>query len=334
MKNNDNLLKKKTKRTKNEKFKESNSKPNKKQKNSTVEFFSPNNPNKLNKIIEKLESAKTSLDIAMYTLTNIQLINTILQCLKNKVKIRIVLDYQMTQKFGYFLQDLLMNGISIKTNDNPEENMHHKFAIIDKKFVFNGSLNWSEKGVSKSHENILLLENEQIVSDFSDQFNTLWNKFNNNITLNDIQQNGKFYFEKKYLPKQYYRNFNRYRNYFDRYGYRQEQFIEDDDYYEDEEFDDDDDEGEEEEEEEEDDGYDDYSDNRYHNYRNNYSYNRYNNYRNNYSDNRYHNYRNDYRDNRYHNYRDDYRDNIYHNYRDDYDDDEDDYGGDDYGGYY
>ena len=225
----------------------------------------------------------------------------------------------MTQKFGYFLQDLLMNGISIKTNDKPEENMHHKFAIIDKKFVFNGSLNWSEKGVSKSHENILLLENEQIVSDFSDQFNTLWNKFKNDITLNDIQQNGKFYFEKKYLPRQYYRNFNRYRNYFDRYGYRQEQFIEDDGYYEDEEFDDD-----EEEEEEDDDGYDDYSDNRYHNYRNNYSYNRYHNYRNNYSYNRYHNYRDDYDDED----EDDYG-------GDDYDDeDEDDYGGDDYGGYY
>ena len=168
-----NFLNKKTKRIygKNKRKKENkenkdNKNSNKKKKTSTVQFFSPDNPNKLNNIIEKLESAKTSLDIAMYTLTNIQLINSILKCQNNKVKIRIILDYQMTQKYGYFLQDLLKNDISIKTNDNPEENMHHKFAIIDKKYVFNGSLNWSEKGVSKSHENILLLDNEQIVSNF------------------------------------------------------------------------------------------------------------------------------------------------------------------------
>ena len=263
-----NFLNKKTKRIygKNKRKKENkenkdNKNSNKKKKTSTVQFFSPDNPNKLNNIIEKLESAKTSLDIAMYTLTNIQLINSILKCQNNKVKIRIILDYQMTQKYGYFLQDLLKNDISIKTNDNPEENMHHKFAIIDKKYVFNGSLNWSEKGVSKSHENILLLDNEQIVSDFSEQFNTLWNKFNNNITLNDIQNNGKFYFEKKYLPRNYYRNFNKYRNYFDRYGYRQEQFIEDDE----EDEGDEDDESDEDEEEEDDDGYDYSNSNKYDN---------------------------------------------------------------------
>ena len=60
-------------------------------KNNSLQFFSPDNPNKLNNIIEKLESAKTSLDIAMYTLTNIQLINTIMKCYNNKVKIRIIL---------------------------------------------------------------------------------------------------------------------------------------------------------------------------------------------------------------------------------------------------
>ena len=37
----------------------------------------------------------------MYTLTNIQLINTIMKCYNNKVKIRIILDYKMTNKFGY-----------------------------------------------------------------------------------------------------------------------------------------------------------------------------------------------------------------------------------------
>ena len=35
-----------------------------------------------------------------------------------------------------------------------------------------------------------------------------------------------FFNEKKYIPKYYYRNYNQYKNYFDRNGYRQGQFYE------------------------------------------------------------------------------------------------------------
>ena len=252
-----NLLNRKTYRPKyckNKEYKgQKETKKEQKSQKSIVQFFSPNNPNKLNNITQKLESATISLDIAMYALTNIDLINSIIKCYNNKVKIRIILDYRMTEKYSYFLKELLRNNIPIKTNDNPEENMHHKFAIIDNKYIFDGSLNWSNKGVSKSHENILLLENEQIVREFSSQFDELWNKFKNKITLYDIEKNGKFFSEKKILPKQYYRHYNRYRNYFDRNGYNQEQFVEDDEHYEDEEYDESD--SEEEEEEENDYGY-------------------------------------------------------------------------------
>ena len=68
--------------------------------NNSVQFFSPNDNNNIDNIIIKLESAKDSIDIAMYTLTNFRLIDTILKCFNNKVKIRIILDYNMTQRYG------------------------------------------------------------------------------------------------------------------------------------------------------------------------------------------------------------------------------------------
>ena len=40
----------------------------------------------MNNIIAKLESSKISIDIAMHTLTNIQLINAIIKCYKNNVE--------------------------------------------------------------------------------------------------------------------------------------------------------------------------------------------------------------------------------------------------------
>ena len=246
--------------------------------NGTVQFFSPNNKNKLNNIIEKLESAKYSLDIAMYTLTNIQLINAILNCFDNKVNIRIILDYNMTKRYGWFLKDLLKKGIYIKTNDNPKELMHNKFAIIDHKLAFNGSLNWSEKGVTKNHENITIFNDEKVIEQFTSQFNKMWVDFGNVLTLYDIEQKGKFYNDKKYMPKYYYRNYNRYKNYFDRYDYRKEQFFEDcDDESDDDSESEEDSEGESEECEDDDNNFG--NKGYYNNYRyKKYGYNRYGKY--------------------------------------------------------
>ena len=183
--------------------------------NNRVQFFSPNDNNNIDDIIKKLESAKDSIDIAMYTLTNAQLIKTILKCFDNKVRVRILLDYNMTQKYSSFLIELIMNGIYIKTNDNPEESMNHKFVIIDNKFVLNGSLNWSEKGVIKNYENIIILDDEKIVQQFITQFDELWLKFGDIITLLDIDQNGKFYNNENDILKYSYSKYNQKYNCFD-----------------------------------------------------------------------------------------------------------------------
>ena len=183
--------------------------------NNRVQFFSPNDNNNIDDIIKKLESAKDSIDIAMYTLTNFRLINTILKCFDNKVRVRILLDYNMTQKYSSFLIELIINGIYIKTNDNPEESMHHKFVIIDNKFVLNGSLNWSEKGVIKNYENIIILDDEKIVQQFTTQFDELWLKFGDIITLLDIEQKGKFYNNENDILKYSYSKYNQKYNCFD-----------------------------------------------------------------------------------------------------------------------
>ena len=91
--------------------------------------------------------------------------------------------------------------VYIKTNDNPEESMHHKFAIVYNKFVFNSSLNWNEKGVTKNHENITILGDEKIVQQFTSKFDDLWIKFGDIITLFDIEQKEKLYNDKRNIPK-------------------------------------------------------------------------------------------------------------------------------------
>ena len=63
-----------------------NKKENSNSFNKKVIFLSPNDRNNLKAVIEKIESAKTTLDIAMYRLTNIQLINEIIKFIIRKLK--------------------------------------------------------------------------------------------------------------------------------------------------------------------------------------------------------------------------------------------------------
>ena len=170
----------------------------------------------------------------MYCLTNLQLIDKIVKIHNdNKVEVRIILNNKTTRKYDLLLKNILKNNILIKTNDNPDESLHDKFVIIDKKIVITGSFNWTKKGTTSNHENILFLDGQKEVSQYCDEFNEMWNKFNTIITLDEIEQKEIFGFGKKYLPKKYYRNYYRYKNYFDRYGFKKEEFIEDSDYYED-----------------------------------------------------------------------------------------------------
>ena len=87
--------------------------------------------------------------------------------------------------------------------------------MIDNKFVLNGSLNWSEKGVIKNYENIIILDDEKIVQQFTTQFDELWLKFGDIITLLDIEQKGKFYNNENDILKYSYSKYNQKYNCFD-----------------------------------------------------------------------------------------------------------------------
>ncbi len=53
--------------------------------------------------------------------------------------------------------------------------MHNKFAIIDGKYLVNGSFNWTTQAVNYNQENILIVENKSLVNDYQKEFDKLWN---------------------------------------------------------------------------------------------------------------------------------------------------------------
>ncbi len=52
--------------------------------------------------------------------------------------------------------------------------MHNKFALVDGKYLINGSFNWTTQAVNYNQENILIIENKSLFSKYQDEFNRLW----------------------------------------------------------------------------------------------------------------------------------------------------------------
>lgn len=62
-------------------------------------------------------------------------------------------------------------------DDNARTYMHHKFCIIDKKILLNGSFNWSRQAVVGNNENLVIHKDGPIVDRFDKHFDQLWKKY-------------------------------------------------------------------------------------------------------------------------------------------------------------
>lgn len=56
--------------------------------------------------------------------------------------------------------------------------MHHKFAIVDGRMLMTGSLNWTTQAIQNNRENVLVVEDDEYVKAFLDEFERIWEEYN------------------------------------------------------------------------------------------------------------------------------------------------------------
>lgn len=68
-------------------------------------------------------------------------------------------------------------GIQVR-HDQDLGYMHHKFAIVDRKVLITGSLNWTTQAIQNNRENVLIMEDKEYVRLFLEEFERIWEEFN------------------------------------------------------------------------------------------------------------------------------------------------------------
>ena len=133
-------------------------------------------------IIENINKAEISIDIAMYAFTDKEISQAVVEAKERGVKIRIYLDRSQVEAKYSSSRLLVEKGLEVRVSSN-NYIMHNKFAIIDGKLVITGSYDWTASASTRNDENLLVIDDEEIILRFQKQFENLWeNKFSSERT--------------------------------------------------------------------------------------------------------------------------------------------------------
>jgi len=142
-------------------------------------FFPDQEDHNFAQLFDVVSSAKSTLDVAVFTLTVPELIEAIKDAHQRGARVRVITDDRQA-KFackGKPFRDLQAAGVEVRTDRSPA-NMHHKFCVVDGRILCNGSYNWTRQGEDGNYENLVVYRNHaDLTTSFSREFESLWAQF-------------------------------------------------------------------------------------------------------------------------------------------------------------
>jgi phosphatidylserine/phosphatidylglycerophosphate/cardiolipin synthase-like enzyme len=126
-------------------------------------------------LVDVIDSAKSSLDIAIYSLTQKDIVAAILNAKKRGVAARIITDHQEAQNKSQAeaLKKLKAAGIPIKQNKHSGL-MHLKVTIADKSVLTTGSFNYTAAASTTNDEVLMVVHDAKMATEWDAQFERMW----------------------------------------------------------------------------------------------------------------------------------------------------------------
>ncbi|XP_017923122.2 LOW QUALITY PROTEIN: mitochondrial cardiolipin hydrolase [Manacus vitellinus] len=131
----------------------------------------------LSRLVRRLLSARRSLDLCIFAFSCPQLARAVSCCTAARVRVRLVTDAQYMGLHGSQIGRLRHAGIQVR-HDQHSGFMHHKFAIVDRRMLITGSLNWTTQAIQSNRENVLVVDDAACVKPFLDEFERIWEEYN------------------------------------------------------------------------------------------------------------------------------------------------------------
>lgn len=126
-----------------------------------------------NQLLEQLNSAEVSINVAMAWFTNKRLAEKLVEKKDQGLDVEVVIyDDSTNAKYAVDLP-----GIRVKkVKGSKGGKMHDKFCVIDNQVVLNGSYNWSESAEHRNDENVSVHKDPKLATQYTKEFRRLKNE--------------------------------------------------------------------------------------------------------------------------------------------------------------
>jgi phosphatidylserine/phosphatidylglycerophosphate/cardiolipin synthase-like enzyme len=130
-------------------------------------------PEPLDALLEAVNSAQKSLDIAIYNFSEPSLANALIRAKNRGVQVRLVMESDNLPK--PVPQRLLSANIPIK-GDGLDSLMHDKFMVVDGKTLLVGSANFTDNGLNTDNNFIVQIDNPDLAEAYSQEFESMFSE--------------------------------------------------------------------------------------------------------------------------------------------------------------
>ena len=125
------------------------------------------------RITALLDSARRTVDICVFTITDDRITSAIERSHRRGVKVRVISDNDKALDRGADTRRLAGAGVPVRF-DETSAHMHHKYAIFDRQLLLTGSYNWTRSAARANHENIVVTDDPRLTERFTSNFDELW----------------------------------------------------------------------------------------------------------------------------------------------------------------
>ncbi|KAF6299384.1 phospholipase D family member 6 [Rhinolophus ferrumequinum] len=137
----------------------------------------PHTESSLSRLLRALLAARASLELCLFAFSSPQLGRAVQLLHQRGVRVRVITDCDYMALNGSQIGLLRKAGIQVR-HDQDLGYMHHKFAVVDRKVLITGSLNWTTQAIQNNRENVLIMEDADYVRLFLGEFERIWDEFN------------------------------------------------------------------------------------------------------------------------------------------------------------
>ena len=125
-----------------------------------------------NRLVMKLNIASVRIDAALYDLDSKPITDALIKAHQKNVKVRIFAENDNVDEKEF--QRLKASGIPVLDDGDNEGYMHHKFFVIDERYVWTGSYNITYRGANKNNNNVVWIDSPPLAMNYSQEFHELF----------------------------------------------------------------------------------------------------------------------------------------------------------------